>query len=71
MAILGSQKLQHSRHMSDDQGAYTTKSYVLKIRLYSAGSTESEFARKQFEDELLNKVILAGKGYLKVDTLTD
>ena len=71
MTILGSQKTQHQKNMSDDQGEYTAKVYTLTVRLYSAGSTESEYARRLFENMLLNYVMTAGKGYLKVESLTD
>lgn len=71
MAIIGSQKILHQEHMEEDAGDYTSKIYTLTVRLYEAGSTESELAMRRFEDEILNKVILAGKGRLRVDTLTD
>lgn len=72
MTILGTQHKLHREHITDDAGDYETKTYTVTVRLYpSEDDDDVKVARRKFEDELINKVVLAGDGRLRVDTVTD
>lgn len=72
MSLLGEQKTLHRDHIEDDTGSYETKTYTLTVRIYpTEADPDALVARRKFEEELINTVIHAGDGRLRVDTLTD
>lgn len=73
MTILGTQHHQHRDHITDDTGDYISKSYTVTVRIYPEEADKGAVVvRKKFENELLNKTILAGgKGRIRVDTVVE
>lgn len=72
MTILGTQHKQHRDHITDDTGDYISKSYTVTVRIYPEEADKGAVvARKKFEGDLLNRVIHAGDGRVRVDTVVE